>query len=212
MSKHPVRFLSVVALIVGSCGIAAADPIGLNLDSVTVNGTKWDYNYSLTLSGPPPATNTKEQMLPGDFVSVLDFLGFSGVAAPANWSASTELTTTLPLSGGLLVSTDSPAITNVKFTLKTPIGGITGPLTVSGFVITSDFRIPKLGNFGTSYESDSGNVGGPLHPADGVVPTLVPTPEPWNAVSALAMIVPLGLLYRGLRRAKVSSLVPAEVR
>ena len=153
----------------------------------------FDYNYSLQFS--TPIGGNAEQLVSGDFITILDFAGFTGlggVVAPAGILASTAL---LGPNPPFQAPPDNAAIPNVTFTYQGATLSVdtnflvsihtTQGQTTSGFYTaqtTNNFDQPgaKLGNTGQ---------------------TLVPSPIPEPETYAM-MLAGLGLMGFVARRRK----------
>jgi hypothetical protein len=190
----------VIGLTLGPVASIYAEPIGVIHTGVTANGGDWDHHYSLILSVIPE----EQAWDSGDFFSVIDFNGFVGVASlPLGWSATTEAQTFVPSPVGSIPVVDSAGIINVRFSYIGP-PAVLGPGLYFDFVITSTQALTELGNFGASYHASLVGIGPPYQQNGAVGATLVPAspvPEPWNVLSVIATMIPVGLFYVVRKRA-----------
>jgi hypothetical protein len=198
----PMISALVTALTLAAATAAHAEPIGIVHTGVTSNGLNWDHHYALVLTAFP-----EEQIQnPLDFISVIDFNGFVAIAStPANWVGSTELQTFVPSPVGSIPVVDSAGILNVRFDY-TGLLPVTAGVYLDYFIITSTQGLTEDGNFGASYHSSLA-IGPPYRQVGTVGATLVPqaaaVPEPWNVISVIATMIPVGLFYLGRKHRQV---------
>ena len=153
----------------------------------------FDFNYSLKFS--TPVGGNAEQLVSGDFVTIYDFGGFTGlggVVLPAFITASTSFLGPNPPFQG---APDSASIPNVTFTYTgAPITVDTNFLvsihTTSGTAITGFYSGQTTNNFDQP-GAKLGNTGQTM------VPTTIPEPETYAM-----MLAGLGLMGFVARRRK----------
>lgn len=200
--------LVIVALVLGlaSCNVVLADPFSIS-DTVTfLGGGLWQYDYKVTVDTNANAFEDFLTSIPPDFFAVGDFIGYvagsqfvklDGVLDP-NWSFSLVANQTLQDPGGgpaILIGT--PGVSDLVWTTTVPQPALTTGMRVFDFFATSTSP-PKDGFAGSNYHNRPGQT---LAVTKSSVD--VPfAPEPWNVVSVIATMVPVGLLYFGLRRGK----------
>jgi len=204
MNKRVSAYIlvSVLALLVSSSSASAHLLPSLSGTSPGSPAGLTNFNYDVLVTEGEQADGALG--IPAYF-TIYDIAGFvSVVNTPAGWSASVANSGQTPLdaSSNPVGVTDSSLLPNVTFTHT---GGlITGPFTVSGFVISSTFPgISPTGQFSQQATKFGGLIGpvrdfgfGPLPVPFGQQET-VDTPEP-SAVGL--MLTGLFAMAAGVRR------------
>jgi hypothetical protein len=219
--------LTIVPVVLAMCASSAkADPFGFVFgaspnpvhDLIT---NEYAYTYNLTLAFDSTSNANAggfEEMTPGQTITVPNFFGYAG--GPI---FSTLVGLSGPGSvGSFVVTVDGSNNLIITDTATAEAGPTTStangnPGTIStlkwAFTAESLFALTTsttyTGLYTTKASSSSGdpttfptNTGTVMTPNPN---SALPTPEPWNFVSAFATFIPVGMLYLGLRRRKQAS-------
>jgi hypothetical protein len=207
--------ISVVAgmLLATAGGTASADPFQLQLTSIppVQIGAEWEYTYELTISANERFRSNVNPSL-GNFVSIFDFVGYvpGSITAPIGWTSSTPLLgTDAPQEIGSPGDVDNPSIPNLVFTYTDSI-----PWSGPGSVLFTARSIYGPGLSLGQYISKFQKKPVPTKPTflaatdSGPIALPAAVPEAKNFVSALVMMLPVGLFFmfcRARNRASVAN-------
>jgi PEP-CTERM motif-containing protein len=190
-------------LCISSVAYASITPV---LDTITADGSNFDFNYHVTLSGDQGLTN-------GSKVIIFDFAGYvpGSIFAPSpDIAATTELTSNFDTSAGGVqinpVFTDDPTIANLVFTYIGPdfhtSGGPFADITFDGLTATSTLGGFVLDGFSSRAISNDGmgTVGTASFNNGAVAVAAAAVPEPASWAMLIVGFGGAGALLRAKRR------------
>jgi hypothetical protein len=181
-----LRGIVSVGLLAASIGVASAN-ITPTLDSVTPAGSDFKWTYKVEL-------DQVQQVLTGDYFTIYDFAGYTGVnTTPAGWSLTTALTGTTPAT---VLPADDGGILNLTWTRTG--GTLLGPQVLGYFSANSPYSQKVQDSFtGSAHKIVDSSVIANVGSVD--VPSA--TPEPCSMALLGAGALPL---LRGLRRRRTA--------
>lgn len=178
----------------GAFGLAEARAgYTVELDSTAPSGGNTLFDYAAAVTG-------KDTITTGDYFTVIDFAGYvpGSIKAPAGWTATTEMTSSLLTPNFPLTHGDDPAIPNLVFTYNgwTPI---TSNTAVAGFSAVSIYgNANSFKDFVGTVTSDIGRTVtsfGDINVPTFGFPSPAPAPEPSSLISGGIGVLIFGIGY-----------------
>lgn len=195
LGKMAMLSACVLALAAMTSAVRA-NTINLTLQTVTANGSNWDFTYDVTLTGG-------SMLMQGDYATLYDFEGFISLVSPPSpsvtgaWTVSHQqtgvdvpgfLTTQFPF--GTIPDTNLENVT-IVYTGSTFEAPSDQEVSVTTLVVTSSYGYVRRGyDVVSSDHMSSGSPQFAHHSTNG--PTAIPLPA--AAWSGLVLMAAIGLL------------------